>query len=376
MTNHEHSVEPEKAPEKTSTERLDWIDYAKGIGIIFVVYGHVIIGINNSGVVASATNILQLFAKSSLDFVYSFHMHLFFFLSGLFVSWKATKSVRDFNCFFKKKVKTILYPYFVWSFIQGVFYALMSPYTNTKFNIIDLPYSIFFAPIAQFWFLYILFAFHISFVLLKKVFNTYIIVFISVLMYLFSTQVHIDFYLTRGFAENFIYFMIGAISIKILQEKLIEISAIKAILLSIACLSIQAFIFFWATGILQLNLSQEAVIGFLVAFLGIGFTLCLSIALARIKALDFIRYLGVLSLQIYVVHLLVVVGVRIILQKGLHVNNIILHILVATIAGIILPVILYIVTEKIQFPYFFSLSKRSSRSSARLADKATSQTGK
>lgn len=375
MTNYEHSVEPEKAPEKTSTERLDWIDYAKGVGIIFVVYGHVIIGISNSGVVASAAIILQLFAKYSLDFVYSFHMHLFFFLSGLFVSWKATKSVKYFTDFFWKKVKTILYPYFIWSFIQGVFYALMSPYTNTKFNIIDLPYSILFAPIAQFWFLYILFAFHISFVLLKKVFNTYIIVFISVLMYLFSTQVHIDFYLTRGFAENFIYFMIGAISIKILQEKLIEISAIKAILLSIACLSIQAFIFFWATG-LQLNLSQEAVIGFLVAFLGIGFTLCLSIALARIKALDFIRYLGVLSLQIYVVHLLVVVGVRIILQKGLHVNNITLHILGATIAGIILPVILYLVTEKIQFPYLFSLSKHSSRSSAILADKVTSQTGK
>ncbi len=59
-------------------DRADWVDYAKAIGIILVVYGHVARGIFNSGIV------VPVHAYEVLDsIVYSFHMPLFFFLSGL-----------------------------------------------------------------------------------------------------------------------------------------------------------------------------------------------------------------------------------------------------------------------------------------------------
>ena len=47
------------------TKRIDFIDVAKGIAIFLVVYGHTYDGRN-----------LHLF-------IYSFHMPLFFFISGL-----------------------------------------------------------------------------------------------------------------------------------------------------------------------------------------------------------------------------------------------------------------------------------------------------
>lgn len=60
-------------------KRLDWIDKAKGIGIILVVYGHVARGIFNAGIPMNEKSF------GIIDSViYSFHMPLFFFLSGFF----------------------------------------------------------------------------------------------------------------------------------------------------------------------------------------------------------------------------------------------------------------------------------------------------
>jgi fucose 4-O-acetylase-like acetyltransferase len=47
------------------TTRVGWIDFCKGIGIFLVVLGHIL-----RDVIA-------------VDYIYSFHMPLFFFLSGL-----------------------------------------------------------------------------------------------------------------------------------------------------------------------------------------------------------------------------------------------------------------------------------------------------
>lgn len=57
--------------------RLDWVDLSKAIGIILVVYGHVARGLDSAGMT------FALF-KSVDSIIYSFHMPLFFVLSGFF----------------------------------------------------------------------------------------------------------------------------------------------------------------------------------------------------------------------------------------------------------------------------------------------------
>ena len=93
-------------------QRTDWVDYGKGIGIILVVYAHLL----SSGYNAQL-NISEHFFLLSDSIVYSFHMPLFFFLAGLFVEQSYSK--RGATKFLVNKVKYIAYPYLIWSFLQA-----------------------------------------------------------------------------------------------------------------------------------------------------------------------------------------------------------------------------------------------------------------
>lgn len=78
-------------------KRIEWIDIARGIGIILVILGH--IGIGGIG-----------------KFIYSFHIPLFFFLSGFCFSGNET----DFKYFLRKKVKTLIVPYIFLGMVIGL----------------------------------------------------------------------------------------------------------------------------------------------------------------------------------------------------------------------------------------------------------------
>jgi fucose 4-O-acetylase-like acetyltransferase len=64
------------------TERLtrkNWADYARGIGIVLVVFGHVEFGLMSAGIPMD-----KALFEIVHSVVYTFHMPLFFFLSGYF----------------------------------------------------------------------------------------------------------------------------------------------------------------------------------------------------------------------------------------------------------------------------------------------------
>ncbi|MEG1255518.1 acyltransferase family protein [Clostridium sp.] len=85
-------------------KRIEWIDILKGIGIILVVIGHA----NFKFAGSTGTMFIQ-------KYIYSFHMPLFFFLSGyLFVKEKHP----NFKKFIKTKIKTLLIPYFFFSILS------------------------------------------------------------------------------------------------------------------------------------------------------------------------------------------------------------------------------------------------------------------
>lgn len=73
--------------------RLKEVDIAKGYGIILVIIGHI------------------LTEGKLREWIYSFHMPLFFFLAG------AVVSVGPFKTFIKKKIKGILLPYVLYGIV-------------------------------------------------------------------------------------------------------------------------------------------------------------------------------------------------------------------------------------------------------------------
>lgn len=79
------------------------IDIAKGIGIYLVCLGH-----------TTSNEVL-------LKWMYSFHMPLFFFLSGIFHS-----NSENYFEFFKKKVRALLVPYLFFAITLFMFFLLVS----------------------------------------------------------------------------------------------------------------------------------------------------------------------------------------------------------------------------------------------------------
>lgn len=84
-------------------ERLGYVDFMRGVAIILVVVGHMI---QFNGVETS---------NAVFEVIYSFHMPLFFAISG-YITQKVTRleSVRQYGGYMKKKVISILVPYMVW----------------------------------------------------------------------------------------------------------------------------------------------------------------------------------------------------------------------------------------------------------------------
>lgn len=88
--------------EKGGEGRIAWLDGARGIGILLIVLGHVI---------PMTTPISH--------FIYSFHVPLFFFLSGM-VLQKRSMCRQSFLNFIRRKTGSLLYPYVMFSVLSLV----------------------------------------------------------------------------------------------------------------------------------------------------------------------------------------------------------------------------------------------------------------
>src|SRR3954465_6338078 len=96
--------------EKETKARVDTIDYAKGVGILLVVAGHVWRGLDSR---ISLPPFLK--TDGPVDrWVYGFHMPLFFVVSGLFLFRSAGKPAREYVV---DKLSTLLWPLLVWTAI-------------------------------------------------------------------------------------------------------------------------------------------------------------------------------------------------------------------------------------------------------------------
>jgi fucose 4-O-acetylase-like acetyltransferase len=101
---------PETREPITSGTRSNIVDIVKGIAITLVVYGHTAQGmIHRKWWVGPG-------AIFSDEFIYSFHMPVFFFVAGLFVMNSLAK--RGSRHFAIDKMKTILYPYVLFAIIS------------------------------------------------------------------------------------------------------------------------------------------------------------------------------------------------------------------------------------------------------------------
>ena len=112
--------------------RLSFIDIAKAFAIIFIVLGHSVGYSEHCSLV--------------FKFAYSFHVYLFFFLSGYTFSTN-----KKFTVFIKTKFKRIMIPYYFWALAFLIPYALLGKVIgstldkSTTFNLKDTIFNIIYA---------------------------------------------------------------------------------------------------------------------------------------------------------------------------------------------------------------------------------------
>jgi len=91
--------------------RIEFIDIAKGITIFLVVWGHTSTNSEMQG--PDCPLIVKI--------LYSFHMPLFFFLSGLSMTVASEKIHTEWKSFLQKNILTVALPYFIWALIYCTF---------------------------------------------------------------------------------------------------------------------------------------------------------------------------------------------------------------------------------------------------------------
>jgi acyltransferase len=158
----------------TSNKRVDWIDAAKGLGIILVVVGHT----------ANPAGLLN-------KIIFSFHMPLFFVVSGYLLNF--ARYDNHFRRLLQSRFRSLLYPYFVSGLVFFVIWLIFqcpNPFTATPAsavgdvfhkNVLTYLYGIgqvnvytpwsFIAPVGPGWFIVTLFVTQLFFYLFLKVAN-------------------------------------------------------------------------------------------------------------------------------------------------------------------------------------------------------------
>lgn len=117
--------------------RIIELDFFKGIAILLVVLGHSV-----------SRGVADHYLDPVMLWIYSFHMPLFFFISGYLISYTSYKK-RNFGNSVLKKVLTLLLPYLVWTYGVSLIEDRKIPNIEVVFLSTD----------SHYWFVYLLFLF-------------------------------------------------------------------------------------------------------------------------------------------------------------------------------------------------------------------------
>ncbi|MDO6681333.1 MULTISPECIES: acyltransferase [unclassified Oceanobacter] len=314
-----------------TTERDIWVDYAKAIGILLMVFGHAVRGLDSAGIA------MPEFYMNTLDsIIYSFHMPLFFFLSGIYMVHVFDK--RGVGKFFGNKIDTILYPYVLWSLVQGAIEYLFSGYTNGSVEAWDI-FSIW-IPRAQFWFLYALF---FIFALVGIVYYIggrkclWWLFFVSMIMMIFS-DCFLGMWVISSYANYLVYFMIGVI-FSFYSRTLMNLVGGKN-LFFLPMLGILFLVMQWYFHVyLGFTYLDRGGLSMIIAFISIGFVISCSVFLSKFD-IPVLLYIGSMSMVIYLLHIFATSGIRIILAAAFGIDDFHIHVIAAMMFGVVLPLVM------------------------------------
>ena len=179
-----------------TAERIDWVDYAKGICIVMVVMMHSVLGVELAAGQTGFMHPLVAFAKP-------FRMPDFFLISGLFLSVVID---RDWRTYLDRKVVHFAYFYVLWVTIQFGFkapsFAAETGWAHVGFMYLES----FIEPFGTLWFIYLL---PVFFVVAKATRRMPPLMIWGVAALLEMTHIATGWTVIDEFCARFVYFYSG-----------------------------------------------------------------------------------------------------------------------------------------------------------------------
>ena len=343
-----YSLDPDN---RSSQSRVDWVDYAKGFCIVFVVMMHSTLGVEKHAVFKGlASEGTVGWMNWIVTFAQPFRMPDFFLISGLFLGLVIARS---WLRYFDRKVVHFIYFYALWLAIQFAFRSIgwigegLGPVEILgKFGLAFLQ------PYGTLWFIYILPVMFLATRLLVNV-PWYLVLGAAALLEI--APIHTGWLTVDEFASRYVYFFAGFA----LAQPIFRLAAwardnvgkalaylgtwgiVNGLMTLTATPAIVGEFYLSMGRDVPNNLAQLPVISLLLGTAGAISVVSLCAVLSRYKLAGFLRYLGSHSIVVYLAFFLPMIISREILMRfapGLDLGTMSLAVLIAGVAG---PVIAY-----------------------------------
>ena len=310
--------------------RYTEVDIARGIGIFFVVLGH---SIKQTGVSAGWIRILTYI-------IYSFHMPLFFCLSGFVSAGILSMKRQERAAYVLDRARRLLVPYFVIGLLYIPVKIRMSDMAVKPFAISDIwKLLIGQNPDVSLWFLYILFVIEVICAVLVNSYNFrsiwYGSFFLSVAIYWANIEIR---------TPKFLFFFLMGIWVRLKfedsrnagYEDVMDGQDLLAFLALV--LDIGAIVFLYKTTI-TVTMMVTSLCGIYLV-LWVSSRMVYNIDGERRKPgriMNVLLLLGLFSMDIYILHEPIMTAIRLVIWNGLGWNYIICTILIC-ICAVCLPI--------------------------------------
>lgn len=336
--------------------RQVWPDAARGIGIVLVVWGHIVWGL-----VLSGSPVPRFIAEPLMFSIYTFHMPIFFFLSGLWISHGMKAGPKQFLI---SKGKTVLYPYIIWAVFQGLVNLLMSRFVNSPMSWTDI-LLIPVQPSFQFWFLYALMLMAVivaAFWPHRVALGVFAIVLCIIALLIEDIR---DAGVWGKIALYFVYYIAGSMFADLRRgvavTALENISIKRATALSI-CSWMGLALACWMAW--TLTDDYQSLVALPATLLGVCSVILTGAALRKSKILI---WLGQISLSIFVMHVLAGAGIRILLKKAGAPDEFWFQVGMGMIAGVGLPAMAHEALRRLDLLSYLGLTRLPRRQKAEIS---------
>lgn len=318
-----------------SSTRIDWVDTAKGICIIFVVMMHSVLGVEAAAGETGWMHAIVAFAAP-------FRMPDFFLISGLFLSNVIT---RDWRLYLDRKVVHFAYFYALWMTIQFAVKAPVFAADLGWLGAVQYYFVSFIQPFGTLWFIYML---PVFFVVCKLTHDRglpwQLVLGIAALLQI--APIHTGWLLVDEFASRFVYFYAGYI----FAPKIFQLAdwARARVPLSLTALAIWALV---NGGLVAAGWSGLPIVSLALGAAGAGAIVLTSTLITEAGRFNFLSHFGENSIVIYLAFFFPMGVTRVILLK-LGFLDIGTMSLIVTAVSVISPMILFWMIQKTNFGWF------------------------